>query len=123
MRLQATLSRSIRVSGVGLHSGRHVDLVLHPAPADHGVMFYPIDFPHPIIGQPSITAVVTPENYARHLAPARTFGFLAEYEQLKAHGLARGASLTNCIVVGADSVESGDLRFPDEFVRHKALDL
>lgn len=84
---------------------------------------YTIDFPHPAIGRQSITVVVTPESYSRHLAPARTFGFLAEYETLKAHGLARGASLENCVVVGEQGVEGGDLRFPDEFVRHKALDL
>jgi UDP-3-O-[3-hydroxymyristoyl] N-acetylglucosamine deacetylase len=84
---------------------------------------YTIDFAHPAIGRQSVTVVVTPESYARHIAPARTFGFLAEYETLKAHGLARGANHENCIVVGADRVESGRLRFPDEFVRHKALDL
>lgn len=84
---------------------------------------YTIDFPHTAIGRQSITVVVTPESYSRHLAPARTFGFLAEYETLKAHGLARGASLENCIVVGEEGVEGGALRFPDEFVRHKALDL
>jgi UDP-3-O-[3-hydroxymyristoyl] N-acetylglucosamine deacetylase len=84
---------------------------------------YTIDFPHPAIGRQSVTVVVTPESYARHLAPARTFGFLAEYEALKAHGLARGASAENCIVVGESHVENGSLRFPDEFVRHKALDL
>ncbi len=86
-------------------------------------MTYTIDFPHPIIGRQSVTVVVTPESYARHLAPARTFGFLSEYEALKAHGLARGADAGNCIIVGEDRVENGELRFPDEFVRHKALDL
>jgi UDP-3-O-[3-hydroxymyristoyl] N-acetylglucosamine deacetylase len=84
---------------------------------------YTIDFPHPAIGRQSITVVITPESYARHIAPARTFGFLAEYEALKAHGLARGARPDNCIVVGENGVENGDLRFADEFVRHKALDL
>jgi len=84
---------------------------------------YTIDFPHPAIGRQSITVVITPESYARHIAPARTFGFLAEYEALKAHGLARGARLDNCIVIGENGVENGNLRFADEFVRHKALDL
>jgi len=84
---------------------------------------YTIDFPNPAVGRQSITLVVTPASYAAHLAPARTFGFLAEYETLKAHGLARGAREDNCIVVGDDRVENGDLRFADEFVRHKALDL
>jgi UDP-3-O-[3-hydroxymyristoyl] N-acetylglucosamine deacetylase len=238
MRLQATLARSARVTGVGLHSGRHVDLTLHPAEAGHGIVFYrsdidtfipalaeeagrfehatslgvkerdistvehllaaafgsgidnllvevngpeipildgsaapwletfrqagvvrqgspirpytpkktlvvsgpngkhleirparelrityTIDFPHAIIGRQSITAVVSPDTFARHLAPARTFGFLAEYETLKAHGLARGADANNCIVIGEDRIENGTLRFPDEFVRHKVLDL
>lgn len=84
---------------------------------------YTIDFPNPAIGRQSLTFVVTPESFASHVAPARTFGFLAEYETLKAHGLARGASPDNCIVVGDDRIENGSLRFPDEFVRHKVLDL
>ena len=238
MRAQSTLVRRVRLSGIGLHTGRHVRVVLHPARADHGIVFYrsdvdtfipaiaeaagrfdhatslgergrdvttvehllsaavgagldnllveldgsevpildgsalpwleafdsagfaalsaravpfvpsrlltvsdssgkkleirpardlrvtyTIDFPNPVVGRESITVVVTPESYAAHIAPARTFGFLAEYEMLKAHGLARGAREDNCIVVGNDRVENGDLRFADEFVRHKALDL
>jgi len=238
MRAQSTLVRRVRLSGIGLHTGRHVRVVLHPARADHGVVFYrsdvdaflpavaeaagrfdhatslgerghdvatvehllsaavgagldnllveldgpevpildgsalpwldafgtaglvalnaravpfvpsrvlavsasggrkleirpardlrvtyTIDFPNAVVGRQSITVVVTPESYAAHIAPARTFGFLAEYEVLKAHGLARGAREDNCIVVGDDRVENGDLRFADEFVRHKALDL
>src|ERR1039457_3946764 len=231
MRAQSTLVRRVRLSGIGLHTGRHVRVVLHPARADHGVVFYrsdvdaflpavaeaagrfdhatslgerghdvatvehllsatvgagldnllveldgpevpildgsalpwlaafetaravpfvpsrvlavsasggrkleirpardlrvtyTIDFSNAVVGRQSITVVVTPESYAAHIAPARTFGFLAEYEMLKAHGLARGAREDNCIVVGNDRVENGDLRFADEFVRHKALDL
>lgn len=238
MRPQNTLVRRVRLSGIGLHTGRHVRVVLHPARADHGVVFYrsdvdafipavaeaagrfdhatslgergrdvatvehllsaavgagldnllveldgpevpildgsalpwldafetaglvalntravpfvpsrvltvsessgkkleirpardlrvtyTIDFPNPAVGRQSITVVLTPESYAAHIAPARTFGFLAEYEMLKAHGLARGAREDNCIVVGDDRVENGDLRFADEFVRHKVLDL
>ncbi len=238
MRAQSTLARRARLAGIGLHSGRHVHVILHPAPAGHGIVFhrsdvdcfipavaeeagcfdhattlgargrdvatvehllsaavgagldnvlveldgpevpildgsalpwleafrvagivaqnaaaipfspshvvavpdsggrkleirpardlrvtYTIDFPNPAVGRQSITVVLTPGSYAAHLAPARTFGFLSEYEALKAHGLARGAREDNCIVVGADRVENGELRFADEFVRHKALDL
>lgn len=238
MRPQATLARATRVSGVGLHSGRHVDLILHPAQSGHGLVFYrsdvdayipalaeeagrfehatalggrgrdigtvehllaaavgagvdnllievngpevpildgsaapwlatfhqagivrqeipirpfaprhtivvpgtpgkrleirpardlrityTIDFAHAVIGQQSITIVVSPETFTRHISPARTFGFLAEYETLKSHGLARGADPSNCIVIGHDRIENGTLRFPDEFVRHKVLDL
>ena len=238
MLVQTTLARPVRLSGIGLHSGRHVNVVLRPAGADHGIVFwrrdvdafvpaiaeaagrfdhattlgergrdvstvehllsaavgvgidnvlvevdgpevpildgsalpwleafatagfaplaalrdsftpsrvvsvpatggrkleirpardlrvtYTIDFPSPAIGRQSLTVVLTGETYATHVAPARTFGFLSEYEQLKQHGLARGASAENCIVVGEDRVENGELRFPDEFVRHKVLDL
>ena len=238
MLVQSTLARSVRLSGIGLHSGRHARVVLHPAEADHGIVFwrtdvdafvpavaeaagrfdhatslgergrevgtvehllsaafgagldnllvevdgpevpildgsalpwldafakaglaplpalrapfspervlavpgaggkrleirpardlrvtYTIDFPNPAIGRQALTVVLSPATYASHVAPARTFGFLSEYETLKAHGLARGASAENCIVLGEDRVESGALRFPDEFVRHKVLDL
>jgi UDP-3-O-[3-hydroxymyristoyl] N-acetylglucosamine deacetylase len=238
MLVQTTLSRPVRLSGIGLHSGRHVHVTLRPARPDHGIVFwrpdvdvfipaiaeaagrfdhatslgergrdvctvehllsaavgagvdnllvevdgpevpildgsalpwldafakaglapqaalrapftpsrvlavptaagrkleirpardlrvtYTIDFPNPAVGRQSLTVVLSPETYATHVAPARTFGFLSEYELLKAHGLARGASAENCIVVGANRVENGDLRFPDEFVRHKVLDL
>ena len=57
------------------------------------------------------------------VAPARTFGFLEEVAALKARGLALGGTLENCIVVDGDRVLSGALRFRDEFVRHKVLDL
>jgi UDP-3-O-[3-hydroxymyristoyl] N-acetylglucosamine deacetylase len=238
MLVQTTLARPVRLSGIGLHSGRHTNVVLHPALADHGIVFwrsdvdvfvpalaeaagrfdhatslgergrevgtvehllsaatgvgldnalveidgpevpildgsalgwldafakaglaplaslrvpfmpsrvlsvpttggrrleirparelrvtYTIDFPNPAVGRQSLTVVLSPATYATHVAPSRTFGFLSEYEALKAHGLARGASPENCIIIGEDRVENGDLRFPDEFVRHKVLDL
>lgn len=110
------LSRTLSVTGP---HGKRIEI----RPARELRITYTIDFPSPVIGRQSITVVVNPESFARHLAPARTFGFLSEYETLKAHGLARGASLENCVVVGDDRVENGELRFPDEFVRHKALDL
>jgi UDP-3-O-[3-hydroxymyristoyl] N-acetylglucosamine deacetylase len=108
-----------RVHAVSEASGRKLEI----RPARDLRVTYTIDFPNPAVGRQSITVVLTPESYAAHIAPARTFGFLSEYEMLKAHGLARGAREDNCIVVGDDRVENGDLRFADEFVRHKALDL
>ena len=92
-------------------------------PASELRISYTIDFPHPAVGRQSISLVLSPETYAEHLAPARTFGFLAEYEALTSKGLARGASEENCIVIGERTVLNGNLRFPDEFVRHKVLDL
>ncbi len=109
-------SRTLSVSAPG---GKHLEI----RPSRDLRVTYSIDFPSRVIGRQSLTVVVTPETYTHHVAPARTFGFLAEYEWLKSKGLARGASAENCIVVGDDRIENGDLRFPDEFVRHKVLDL
>ncbi len=84
-----------------------------------------IDYAHPSIGRQSLpTLQVTPELYSREIAPARTFGFLADVQKLQAVGLALGGSLQNAIVLDDSRVLNREgLRFPDEFVRHKALDL
>lgn len=84
---------------------------------------YEIDFPHPIVGRQSLTVTVGPEEYASAIAPARTFGFLREIEIMRARGLARGGNLHNAVVLDEEGIISGPLRFRDEFVRHKVLDL
>ena len=82
-----------------------------------------IDFPHPVIGKETIDMEITEQSFAREIAPARTFGFLKDVEQLKASGLAKGGSLDNCIVLDDSKVINPDgLRYKDEFVRHKVLD-
>jgi UDP-3-O-[3-hydroxymyristoyl] N-acetylglucosamine deacetylase len=62
-------------------------------------------------------------SYLRHIAAARTFGSREDEQAMRNMGLIRGASRENCIVLTPDGVENGPLRFPDEFVRHKVLDL
>jgi UDP-3-O-[3-hydroxymyristoyl] N-acetylglucosamine deacetylase len=84
---------------------------------------YEIRFGHPVIGHQKIDLEVTPESYEQELAFARTFGFRADVEQLRSKGLIRGGSFENAIVLDDQSVMNGSLRRPDEFVRHKALDL
>lgn len=82
-----------------------------------------IDFPHPAIGKQVMDMEITEQSFAREIAPARTFGFLKDVEQLKAAGLAKGGSLDNCIVLDDTKVINPDgLRYKDEFVRHKVLD-
>lgn len=82
-----------------------------------------IDFPHPVIGKETMDLEITEQSFAREIAPARTFGFLKDVEQLKASGLAKGGSLDNCIVLDDTKVINPDgLRYKDEFVRHKVLD-
>lgn len=83
-----------------------------------------IEFRHPMVGGQSLEMEVTPENYALHIAPARTFGFSYELDQMRNMGLIRGASLENAVCFDRDSVLNPEgLRFPDEPCRHKALDL
>ena len=66
---------------------------------------------------------MTEESFVEDIAPARTFGFLKEVEMLRQHGLALGGSLDNAIVLGETGVLNNALRFEDEFVRHKILDV
>ena len=83
-----------------------------------------IDFPHPLVGRQSLEMDVTPARYARDIAPARTFGFEYELDQMRNMGLIRGGTLENAVCFTRDSVlNPGGLRFPDECCRHKALDL
>ena len=81
-----------------------------------------VDFPHPLIGRQAGRYVVTREAFASELARARTFGFVREVEALRAKGLIRGASTENAVVLDDDGVVGGELRWPDEFLRHKAMD-
>jgi UDP-3-O-[3-hydroxymyristoyl] N-acetylglucosamine deacetylase len=63
------------------------------------------------------------DRYAREVAPSRTYGFVRDLDMLSRLGLAKGGSLENAVVIGEDGVLNGPLRFPDELVRHKILDL
>jgi UDP-3-O-[3-hydroxymyristoyl] N-acetylglucosamine deacetylase len=91
-------------------------------PAESFSVQYHIHFPAPI-GEESITVDLSGDDYVRDIAPARTFGFLHDVEALRNMGLIRGASEQNAIVVTSEGVKNGPLRFADEFVRHKVLDL
>lgn len=92
-------------------------------PADEFRVRCYVDFPHPLVGQQEIEMVVSPEAFRHLLSRARTFCFERDIEPLRSMGLIRGGSLDNAIVLTSDGVMNGPLRFPDEFGRHKALDL
>ena len=92
-------------------------------PADQLRLTCAIDFAHRAIGRQEVSVAITPETFMDEVASARTFGFLREVEALQAKGLVRGGSLENAVVLDDDAIVNGDLRFGDEFVRHKALDL
>src|SRR5438132_6518940 len=92
-------------------------------PADEFRVRCYVDFAHPLVGQQEVEMLVGPDTFRHLLARARTFCFERDIEPLKAMGLIRGGSLDNAIVLTNDGVMNGPLRFPDEFGRHKALDL
>jgi len=91
-------------------------------PADELSLDVTIEFPHPVIGRQVGRYVVGRDNYRRELAAARTFGFLSEVEELRAKGLIKGASTDNAVVLDDVGVVANELRWEDEFLRHKALD-
>ena len=89
---------------------------------EHRLFFdYGVDFEHPLAGSGHLEGEFTKEYFINHIAPSRTFGFLAQLSILRKYGLAKGASLGNTVVIGEDEILN-DLRFEDEFVRHKLLD-
>jgi UDP-3-O-[3-hydroxymyristoyl] N-acetylglucosamine deacetylase len=92
-------------------------------PADDFRVTYSISFDHPLLRHQSRTQHVTEETFVEEIASARTFGFLKEVEQLRRKGLALGGSLDNAIVLGETGFLNNTLRFEDEFVRHKILDV
>jgi UDP-3-O-[3-hydroxymyristoyl] N-acetylglucosamine deacetylase len=82
-----------------------------------------IDFAHPLIGRQAYAIDVAPNAFRRELARARTFGFMRDVAKLWSAGYALGASFDNTVVVAEDRVLNPEgMRFPDEFVRHKAVD-
>jgi UDP-3-O-[3-hydroxymyristoyl] N-acetylglucosamine deacetylase len=82
-----------------------------------------VDYRHPSVGPQEVEIVVNRESFARELAPARTFGFMKDFPGMQSMGLIRGGSIENAIVLDDRGIMNGPLRFPDEFGRHKALDL
>jgi len=93
-------------------------------PADQLRITCRIEFSHPLISEQSMDFVPQEGDYEAEIAPARTFGFLEEVEILRNSGLIRGGSLENAVVLTRKGVMNLEgLRFPDEFCRHKILDL
>lgn len=92
-------------------------------PSDTGRITCTIEYDHPVIGRQSRSVAMTDQAFESQIADARTFGLLQDLQYMQNYGLAKGGSLDNAVVVADDGVvNSGGLRFPDEFVRHKILD-
>lgn len=92
-------------------------------PADEFRVRCYVEYQHPCVGAQEVELRVGRESFSRMLAPARTFGFVKDFEGLRRMGLIRGGSLENALVLDDERLVNGPVRFPDEFGRHKALDL
>jgi UDP-3-O-[3-hydroxymyristoyl] N-acetylglucosamine deacetylase len=100
----------------------HGDKRMALYPSDHFKVTYSIAYDHPLLRQQERTLRVNEAVFVDEIAPARTFTFLKEVEQLRQRGLALGGSLENAVVIGETGILNNALRFADEFVRHKILD-
>jgi len=92
-------------------------------PAERLIIDYELVYPAPIGTQRFHFELTSSQAYASQIAPARTFGFVREIQKLSEMGLVGGGRLDNCILVDDEKVVNTELRFPDEFARHKVLDL
>jgi UDP-3-O-[3-hydroxymyristoyl] N-acetylglucosamine deacetylase len=110
------LSRPVTVVG---DDGRFVAAY----PCDRLRLTYTINFDHPLLKHQECSVEIDESSFVEDIAPARTFGFLKDVELMRQAGLALGGSLDNAVVLGETGVLNNPLRFPDEFVRHKVLDL
>lgn len=119
--IPVTTLRVREAVGVG---GRNSSVVALPNPGGGLRLSYTLDYPVPTLGSQYFEVrALTPELYAKDIAPARTFVMEAEAEMLKKAGMGLGANFQNTCVYGEKGVIETELRFPDEAVRHKMLDL
>ena len=110
------IRRPVSVEG----GGKRISII----PSDRFLLTCDIFFDHPLVGRQTMEMEVTPERYATDIAPARTFGFSWELDQMRNMGLIRGATLENAVCFERDrALNPEGLRFPDECCRHKILDL
>jgi len=100
------------------------DATIEILPADEYKISYTMTYPHPVIGTQFFETIVNEENFLKNIAPSRTFALYSELSALLSRGLIKGGSLNNAIVITDNAILSKDgLRYPDEFVRHKVMDL
>jgi UDP-3-O-[3-hydroxymyristoyl] N-acetylglucosamine deacetylase len=110
------IRREVSVEG----NGKRITIL----PSDKFEFDCDVYFEHPMVGRQKFNFQLTPERYSTEIAPARTFGFEQELDQMRNMGLIRGASLENAVCFTRDGVLNPEgLRFPNEPVRHKVLDL
>lgn len=92
-------------------------------PAENFSVKYVLNYPEPVGRQEHTFVSCGAASFKEEIAPARTFGFIKDYEKLEKAGLVNGGRLSNCILIDNEKVINTELRFPDEFARHKILDI
>jgi len=119
---QAASRRHLKISKpVTLRDGA---AELTAVPGEGYRVTFTIDYDHPAVGTQTFTFDGQEDTFVKEIAPARTFVLQRDVEELKAQGLIKGGTLSNAVVIGDKGVvNEGGLRFPNEFVRHKVLDL
>ena len=116
--------REVRVRHpVVVQVGPSVSVIAFPGRASTLTLSYTLDYDHPWLGTQHFSVDVTPATFRDQVAPARTFCLESEADALRAANLGRGATYDNTLVVGDDGVIQNELRWPNEFARHKTLDL
>ena len=111
-----TISAPVRLTN--LHAGQELSI----EPSERFEVDYTLEHSKPI-GLQHYHFIGGREDFVREIAPARTFGFVRDFEKLSNMGLASGGRINNVIMLSDDEVVNTQLRFPDEFVRHKILDV
>lgn len=92
-------------------------------PADDFKISYTLSYSHPVLKAQYVSFVLSEEGFEKEIAPSRTFCLEIEAEKLRVQGLGKGANYENTLVVGEGGIVRNTLRYPDEFARHKVLDL
>ena len=113
---EIVIDRTFRVNG-----GGREEIVIEPA--DRFTVHYRLQYPHPVGAQEYTYVHESADSFREEIAPARTFGFLRDFEKLERMGLIKGGRLGNCILIDEEKVINTTLRFDDELVRHKILDI
>ncbi|MBI5345323.1 MAG: UDP-3-O-acyl-N-acetylglucosamine deacetylase, partial [Deltaproteobacteria bacterium] len=118
LRKYLVIKKPIKVT----EGGRYI--FIYPSEDTEFTVDYSMDFQHPFLTKQTFSRLFSVDVFKNEVGSARTFVFKRDVERLRANGLAKGGSLNNAVVIGEDEIlNEGGLRFPDELVRHKVLDM
>ena len=106
-----------------IHFHEHPDVSVAALPWDGFAITFFVEYKSRIVNKQEIHLSITPEVYRREIAPARTYCFFKDIEEMRSQDLIKGGNLDRAIVIGEDGILNDSLRFPDEIIRHKVQDI